>query len=65
MHLRDYLFKKRITKKEFGKNINYSARYVGHVAEGRIKPGIKFAKIVELATKGEVTADEILNYHPD
>ncbi len=63
MHLREYLFKNRMKKVDFANLIKYSDYYVAAIAEGKVKPGRKFAAAVEEYTKGEVTAKECLEYY--
>jgi transcriptional regulator with XRE-family HTH domain len=61
MELREYLFKKRITNKEFAEKVNYDKSYIGDVANGKKKPGKKLAKAIEKATNGEVTVEELMS----
>ncbi len=61
MLLRDYLHHNRITYEEFGKNINYGAKYICGIANGSRRPGRKVIELIVQATQGQVTAEEILN----
>lgn len=60
MELREYLFRKRIKLTEFSKLINYDITYISKIINGSRKPGRKMAEIIEKATEGEVTAEELL-----
>ncbi len=50
-------------KVDFANLIKYSDYYVAAIAEGKVKPGRKFAQIVEEFTNGQVTAKECLEYY--
>jgi DNA-binding transcriptional regulator YdaS (Cro superfamily) len=54
MDLRTYLFFNRITQKKFSEQIGYQSAYIGLICQGRKKPGRKLAKLIELATEGQV-----------
>lgn len=63
MQLRDYLHFNKMLKKDFAKKIGYNAHFVGAVAEYVRKPSKRFAKVIEIATDGQVTVDEIMSAH--
>ena len=54
------LFHQRTSYTDFAKSINYDKYYINAIALGKRKPGIKLAKIIQEATGGEVTVDELL-----
>jgi DNA-binding transcriptional regulator YdaS (Cro superfamily) len=60
VELREYLFHKRLTLTAFCKHINYDVAYISKIIHGNRKPGRKLAEIIEKATDGEVTAEELL-----
>lgn len=61
MKLKLYLVRKRMTIKEFSEAVNYSRNQISGVISGKLNASPKLAKIIEKATGGEVTAQEILN----
>jgi len=61
MDLREYLFKKRMSVSDFAKKINFARTYISGIISGANKPSKKLAKIIEEATNGEVTAEELLS----
>lgn len=65
MKLKLYLVKNRLTIKEFCEIINYSRNQISGVINGKLKPGRKLAKIIEQATNGEVTMEELLQEKQD
>ncbi len=60
MDLRTYLFRHRIKIAEFGRRINFSAIHLHKIISGERKPSKKLAKIIEQATNGEVTIQELM-----
>ncbi len=58
MLLRKYLEKNKITIKEFADSLNITRHYLRRVACGVLKPGTSLTKIIELKTKGQVTAKD-------
>lgn len=60
MDLREYLFRKKMSVAQFGRNINYAPGYISRIIHNKKKPGKKLAKIIEKATDGEVKADELI-----
>lgn len=64
MELREYLFRKRITISEFSKQINYTRTHISDIMSRKRKAGKKVAKIIEEATNGIVSAEEVLNPKP-
>ncbi len=65
MELREYLFRNYLTVIDFAKQINHSRTYLSLIVGGHKIPSRKLAKIIQDATKGEVTAEEILNARED
>jgi len=61
MNLREYLFRKRLSATEFARLIEYSRTQVSLVENERVKPSKRLAKIIERATDGNVSAEELLN----
>lgn len=60
MDLREYLFRNRLTITDFGKKIDCPRAYLSQIVNGHKKPGKRLAKVIEDATNGEVTAQELL-----
>lgn len=60
MDLREYLFKHRISVKDFAEKIEYARTHVSQIVHGKRKPGKRLAKAIEMATEGEVTVKELL-----
>ncbi len=60
MDLREYLFRKKMTVAEFGRQINFSRIHLSKIIHGERRPSPKLAKIIEQATNGEVIAKELL-----
>lgn len=61
MDLRTYLFKNKKKIADFARQINYHPNFINGIATGRLKAGVKCAKIIEEATNGEVTAMEVIS----
>lgn len=60
MDLREYLFHKRLSIKEFGEMVDCTRPYISAVVHGRLIPSIRLAKSIETVTNGEVTAESLL-----
>lgn len=60
MDLREYLFRKRITVKDFAEKIDYSRTHMSEIVNMKRKPTKKLARAIEKATNGEVTVEELL-----
>ena len=61
MDLKTYLYNKRQTIADFSREIKYSKNFITNVVNGRIKAGIKLARIIEEYTQGEIKAHEIIS----
>ncbi len=48
-----------MTIAEFSRKINYTPEYVGAVIHKKVSPGRKMMAIIEKATEGEVTIEEL------
>lgn len=59
MDLKEYLFKHRITVKEFSERVNYARGYISSVVNGK-KPGRILAEMIEKITNGEIKAKDLL-----
>lgn len=60
MELKLYLVKNRLTVKEFAEKIEYSRNQISGIVNGKLRPSNRLAKLIEQATNGEVTAEELL-----
>lgn len=63
MELRDYLHKHRTSATKLAKQICYHPRTIQMINAGVLKPGRKVALLIEYATKGEVTVDDVLSLY--
>jgi DNA-binding transcriptional regulator YdaS (Cro superfamily) len=61
MGLKEYIFMKDLSIKNFSKILDCSRSYLSRVVRGKIKPSSKFARQIEKATEGKVTKEEVLN----
>jgi len=60
MELRDYLHKKGISLEVFGEMVFCHHGHIGSISRGAVKASHRLAKLIELVTEGEVTAEEVL-----
>lgn len=60
MELREYLFKKNITIKDFAFSIGYSDLHISEVASKKRRPGRVLIDLIEQATEGKVTKKDLL-----
>jgi transcriptional regulator with XRE-family HTH domain len=58
MELREHLFKNKISVLEFSKILECNRAYLSQIINGKKRKSL--AKLIELTTKGEVTAKELL-----
>ena len=61
MNLREYLFLKRMTVKEFSEIVECSRNHISQIINSGTKPSKRLAKDIERATNGEVKAEDLLN----
>ena len=54
MNLREYLYDRGITQKEFAQKIEASHKYINHLIDGRAKPSKRFSLRIKEATEGLV-----------
>lgn len=60
MDLREYLFRNRLTVKEFSQRLECSRPHLTEIIHGRRKPGKRLANDIEKLTGGQVKAAELL-----
>ncbi len=60
MDLREYLFRKRMTTKEFAEKLEYSRTHLTLILNGKSRPSKRLAKDIERLTDGEVTVADLL-----
>jgi DNA-binding transcriptional regulator YdaS (Cro superfamily) len=60
MKLDEYLFRSKISKKDFALKIGVSREHIHAMISGKRQPSPKLAKKIQDATKGEVTKEELL-----
>ncbi len=60
MNLDQYLRKHKITYTDFAEKIGYGRTYINEIGIGTKNPSKRLAKLIEQATNGEVTAEELL-----
>jgi len=65
MDLRIWLAKNHISATKLARQIEYHPRTIQMISKGVIKPGRKVGRLIEYATKGEVTMFDVINaYKP-
>jgi hypothetical protein len=62
MRLEEYLLKKRLSKTEFSRKIEYSPQQFSKVINGKEKLTVFLVKAIEKFTDGMVTYEDILQY---
>jgi transcriptional regulator with XRE-family HTH domain len=60
MFLDEYLFRKKMTQKQFAQLIEISTNHLGQLVIGNRTPTVKLAKLIEEKTGGDVTKEEML-----
>jgi DNA-binding XRE family transcriptional regulator len=60
MKLKIYLVTNRLTIKEFSEMVGYSRNQISGIANDKLKPSLRLAKVIEQATKGEVTIEDLM-----
>jgi plasmid maintenance system antidote protein VapI len=60
MNLKEYLFFKRMTVKEFSQIMDYSRTHMSSIVNGTATAGIKLAKRIEKFTDGELKAIDLM-----
>jgi DNA-binding transcriptional regulator YdaS (Cro superfamily) len=60
MNLKEYLFLKRMSVKEFSEYMGYSRTHISAIINGHLKPSNGLAKAIERVTEGQVKAEELL-----
>jgi DNA-binding transcriptional regulator YdaS (Cro superfamily) len=60
MELKIYLVRKKISITEFSKVLGCSRGHLNGVVNGKMRAGSALAKLIEIKTNGEVTAEEVL-----
>lgn len=63
MYLRDFMHKYRVQSTWIAQRINYHPSFINQVANGNMRAGAKFAKMIESLTKGLVTKEEVIEWH--
>lgn len=58
--MKEYLFYKQKSVTDFAEEIGVSRSYMNKIVLGKVKPSKFLAKAIENATKGEVSANEII-----
>jgi hypothetical protein len=60
MDLYEYRWRKRTNYRLLAEKFECSRTHLVNVANGRVRPSQKFAKLIEFYTNGEITAKELL-----
>ena len=60
LKLDEYLFKTKMTKKDFAEKLGISRGHLQHILSGTKNPSVKLAKQIEEATGGKVSKEELL-----
>ena len=58
--MKEYLFKRNIPPKKFASDLKISVSYLYQLLRGERKPSLELAKKIEVYTKGEITALQLL-----
>ena len=61
MELREYLFFKRITVKEFSQIMDYSRTHISAVVNKKANASKKLARRIEKFTDGEIKSESLMN----
>ena len=61
MNLDEYLWKNKITSKEFSEKMHCCRSYLSLIKTGKVKPSYRFAKDIVEMTDGKVTLEEIMS----
>lgn len=60
MDLREYLFHNRLTQKEMSKRLGISKKYMCDIVHGKHRPSMRLARDIEVETKGEIKAIDLV-----
>lgn len=60
MDLREYLFRKRLSQKEFAEKLGCTPTYLSQLVQLRVRPSRPLAKLIEVVTDGGVTEIELM-----
>jgi len=60
MNLRDYLHTERLKGAELARLLDIHPVYLYALKNGRMKPGYKLAKRIEMVTGGKITIDDLM-----
>lgn len=60
MHLREYLYKKKLKIVEFARQVDYSKDHISLVMKRKHKPSKKLGRIIEKATDGHVKYEDLI-----
>ena len=61
MKLRKYLWDNQLCMSTFAQKMGYSRSYMSEIMRGKLKPGKRCARDIEIATGGYITAKEMLD----
>ena len=59
--MKDYLFRKNLTVKQFAADLDISPSYLYQLLRGERKPSLQLAHKIEKYTKGEITVKKLLD----
>ena len=62
MSLRDWLYFKRMTIKDFAQHMGICRMHASNIVNQRLRPGERLAKDIEQFTGGEITREELLGF---
>ena len=60
MDLKEYLYQKRMTIKQFSEHMGYSRTHMSQIINGKLKPSRGLAKSIERESNGLIKATELL-----
>ena len=58
--LKEHLYQSRMTVTQFADKIQASRSYMSNIINGKMKPGKRLAKDIEIETKGLILAEDLL-----
>jgi len=61
MDLKEYLLRENMTMTEMAKILDIHYQYLWMIITGRRTPGLRLAKDIELLTKGEIRAEQLIS----
>ncbi len=58
--LREHLYQSRMTVTEFARKMQTTRTHISNIINGKIRPGKRLARDIEIETGGLITAEDLL-----